>query len=113
MDARLGLPVLGRNRIGTPSGIDVKSLKKLKAELLANPAVRQAYDAQAPKFELARELICIVQTSTPTAALDLIELERLGLLNRYGDGRSTRYYPAIEGWAEDDAKLGKASWKAE
>jgi hypothetical protein len=25
--------------------------------LLANPAVRQAYDAQAPEFELARELI--------------------------------------------------------
>ncbi len=24
---------------------------------LANPAVRQAYDAQAPEFELARELI--------------------------------------------------------
>jgi len=43
----------------------------------------------------------ISQTSTPTAARDLIELERLGLLKRYGDGRSTRYYPAIEGWAED------------
>ncbi|WP_291917173.1 Fic family protein [Limnohabitans sp.] len=51
----------------------------------------------------------IAQTSTPTAARDLIDLERLGLLTRYGDGRSTRYYPAIEGWAEDDAKLGKAS----
>ncbi len=35
----------------------MKSLKKLKAELLPNPAVRQAYDAQAPEFELARELI--------------------------------------------------------
>jgi hypothetical protein len=35
----------------------VKSLKAVKAELLANPAVRQAYDAQAPEFELARELI--------------------------------------------------------
>jgi len=54
----------------------------------------------------------IVQTSTPTAARDLTELERLGLLTRYGDGRSTRYYPAMEGWAEDDAKLGKASGKA-
>ena len=43
----------------------------------------------------------IAQTSTPTAARDLIELERLGLLTRVGDGRSTRYYPAIEGWAED------------
>ncbi len=35
----------------------MKSMKKLKAVLLANPAVRQAYDAQAPEFELARELI--------------------------------------------------------
>ena len=35
----------------------MKSLKDVKAELLANPAVRQAYDAQAPSFELARELI--------------------------------------------------------
>ncbi len=35
----------------------MKSLKVLKAELLANSAVRQAYDAQAAKFELARELI--------------------------------------------------------
>ena len=44
----------------------------------------------------------IAQTSTPTAARDLIELERLGLLTRVGDGRSTRYYPAMDGWAEDD-----------
>ncbi len=35
----------------------MKNLKDLKPELLANPAVRQAYDAQAPEFELARELI--------------------------------------------------------
>jgi ribosome-binding protein aMBF1 (putative translation factor) len=35
----------------------MKSLEDLKVEQLANPAVRQAYDAQAPKFELARELI--------------------------------------------------------
>ena len=34
-----------------------QSLKDVKTELLANPAVRQAYDAQAPEFELARELI--------------------------------------------------------
>jgi len=33
------------------------SIKDLKAELLANPAVRQAYDEQAPENELARELI--------------------------------------------------------
>ena len=35
----------------------MKSLKDVKAQLLANPAVRQAYDAQAPEFELARERI--------------------------------------------------------
>jgi Fic family protein len=51
----------------------------------------------------------ISQTSTPTAARDLIELERLGLLKRYGAGRSTRYYPAIEGWAEDDINLADIS----
>jgi hypothetical protein len=38
-------------------GIGVKNLKDLKAELLANPTVRQAYDVKAPEFELARELI--------------------------------------------------------
>jgi hypothetical protein len=38
-------------------GVTMKTMKKLKAELLANPAVRQAYDAHAPEFELARELI--------------------------------------------------------
>jgi hypothetical protein len=37
-------------------GIDVKSLKDVKAQLLAKPVVCQAYDAQAPEFELAREL---------------------------------------------------------
>ena len=47
----------GSNRIETLGGIDVKNLKDVKAELLANPAVRQAYDEQAPEFEQARELI--------------------------------------------------------
>ncbi len=44
-------------RIETLGEIDVKNLKDLKAELLANPDVRQAYDAQTPEFELACELI--------------------------------------------------------
>ena len=35
----------------------MKSLTNLKTELLVKPAVRQAYDAQASEFELARELI--------------------------------------------------------
>lgn len=35
----------------------MKTLKTLKAELLAKPAVRAQYDAQAPEFVMARELI--------------------------------------------------------
>ena len=35
----------------------MKSLKDVKAQLLAKPAVRPAYDAQAPEFALASELI--------------------------------------------------------
>jgi Fic family protein len=43
----------------------------------------------------------ISKTSTPTAARDLIDLEQRGLLIKKGMGRSTRYYPAIDGWAEE------------
>jgi Fic family protein len=42
----------------------------------------------------------ISKTSTPTAARDLIDLEQRGLLVKKGMGRATRYYPAIDGWAE-------------
>ena len=35
----------------------MKTLKTLKAELLANPSTRAAYAAQADEFALARELI--------------------------------------------------------
>ena len=64
--------------------------------------MKKLLDAGPQGFEggmTTRKHQSIAQTSTPTAARDLIELERLGLLTRYGDGRSTRYYPAIEGWA--------------
>ena len=44
--------------------VKMKTMKKLKAELLANPAVRQAYDAQAPEFELARELIAAMREAS-------------------------------------------------
>lgn len=37
--------------------------------------------------------------SRATSSRDLIELETMGLLQRVGDGRSTRYYLAIPGWA--------------
>jgi Fic family protein len=43
----------------------------------------------------------ISNVSTPTAARDLIDLESRGLLIKQGKGRSVRYYPAIEGWAEE------------
>jgi Fic family protein len=43
----------------------------------------------------------ISKTSKPTAARDLIDLEQRGLLVKKGMGRSTRYYPAIDGWAEE------------
>jgi len=35
----------------------MKTLKTLKAELLANPDTRREYDALAPEFETARELV--------------------------------------------------------
>ncbi len=35
----------------------MKTLKALKAELLADDSTRAAYDAQAPEFDIARELI--------------------------------------------------------
>ena len=35
----------------------MKTLKTLKAELLAKPSTRAEYDAQAPEFAMARELI--------------------------------------------------------
>ena len=46
-------------------GVGVKNLKDLSAERLANPAVGQAYDAQAPEFELARELIAAGAPAAP------------------------------------------------
>jgi hypothetical protein len=47
-------------------GIGVKNLKDLKPKLLANPAARQAYDVQAPEFELARELIAALTQAVLT-----------------------------------------------
>jgi predicted transcriptional regulator len=51
----------------------MKSMKKLKAELLANPAVRQAYDAQAPEFELARELIARIESGRATPSMRTVQ----------------------------------------
>ena len=76
--------------------LNARQQKTMKKLLGAGP---KGYEGGMTTHKNAR----ISQTSTPTAARDLIELERLGLMNKYGAGRSTRYYPAIEGWAEDDA----------
>jgi Fic family protein len=68
--------------------------------------MKKLLDAGPKGFEggmTTRKHARISQTSTPTAARDLIELERLGLLTKQGAGRSTRYYPAIDGWGEDAA----------
>lgn len=48
----------------------MKSFKDIKAERLANSAVRQAYDAQAPEFELARGLISARMQAGLTQAED-------------------------------------------
>jgi hypothetical protein len=61
--------------IETLGGIDVKSLKDLKAELLANPVARKAYDAQAPEFELARELIA-ARTQTGLTQADVASIQK-------------------------------------
>ncbi len=50
-------------------------MKDLKAELLTNPAVRQAYDAQAPEFELARELIA-ARTQAGLTQSDVAPLQK-------------------------------------
>jgi len=76
--------------------LNARQQKTMKKLLDAGP---RGFDGGMTTRKHAR----IVQTSTPTAARDLIELERLGLLKKYGDGRSTRYYPAIEGWAHENA----------
>jgi endonuclease III len=65
----------GLCHIETLGGIDVKSLKDLKAELLANPVARKAYDAQAPEFELARELIA-ARTQTGLTQADVASIQK-------------------------------------
>lgn len=40
----------------------------------------------------------IAATSRATASRELIDLEAMGMLGRVGGGRSTRYYPKLQGW---------------
>ena len=53
----------------------MKSLKDVKAQLLANPVARKAYDAQAPEFELARELIA-ARTQTGLTQADVASIQK-------------------------------------
>lgn len=46
-----------------------------------------------------RKYCGLTGASTATASRDLAELATAGLLGRAGAGRSTRYEPAIPGWA--------------
>jgi predicted transcriptional regulator len=87
----------------------VKSLKDMKAELLAKPAVRQAYDAQAPEFELARELIA----ARTQAGLTQGEVAaRMGTTQSVvaRHGQTIGYFIPTHGQADADvASLQKAS----
>jgi Fic family protein len=49
-----------------------------------------------------RKHASLCKTSKPTAARDLTDMANMGVIVSVGSGRSTRYYPAIEGWGELD-----------
>ena len=60
--------------------MSAKPLRSLKAELLRNPEVRQAYDELAPEYELARAII----RARLAAGLSQAELaERMGTAQSY------------------------------
>ncbi len=75
----------------------MKSMKKLKAKLLANPTVRQAYDAQAPEFELARELsAAMLEVSAlvdQDPSPDTPEDERLDVLSNLIEAYERKHHP--------------------
>ena len=75
----------------------MKSLKDLKAQLLANPAVRQAYDAQAPEFELARELSAAMREVSALVDKDpsphTPEGERLDALSTLIEDYERKHHP--------------------
>ena len=50
----------------------MKTLKTLQAQLLADPSIRAAYDAQAEEFALTRELIA-ARTQAGLAQADVAE----------------------------------------
>ena len=60
--------------------LPMKTLKTLKAQLLAKPVVRAEHDVQAPEFAMARELI---------AARTRADLTQADVAERMGATRST------------------------
>lgn len=59
----------GGDRIGTQAdegGGTLKTLSALKTEILADPAVRREYEAQAPEYDIARAVVQARIASGPT-----------------------------------------------
>jgi predicted transcriptional regulator len=87
-------------------------LADLKARILANPEARAEYDAQAPEFELARELIAartragLTQTelakrmSTTQSTIARLEggrsLPSMSTLQRYAEATGNRLAVRLE-----------------
>ena len=85
----------------------MKSMKNLKAEMLANPAVRQAYDAQMPEFELARELIAArAQAGLSQGDVAALMGTTQSVIARLESGRRTPSMRTVQRYA--DAVGGRA-----
>ena len=78
----------------------MKNLKDLKAELLTKPAVRQAYDAQAPEFELARELIAArTQAGLTQGDVAALMCTTQSMVASIESGRGTPSMRTVQGFA--------------
>ena len=79
----------------------MKTLKTLKAELLADPGTRAAYDAQAEEFAIARELIA-ARTQAGLTQADVAE--RMGTTQstvaRLEGGRSVPSLRSLQRYAQ-------------
>lgn len=79
----------------------MKTLKNLKAELLARPDVRAAYDGHAEEFALARELIA-ARTKAGLTQADVAE--RMGTTQstvaRLEGGRAAPSLRSLQRYAE-------------
>ena len=78
----------------------MKTLKTLKAQLLADPSTRAAYDAQADEFAVARELIA-ARTQAGLTQADVAE--RMGTTQstvaRLEGGRSVPSLRSLQRYA--------------